>query len=1097
MKNEMIDVNEYAGVREAVEAVAKRGGGAIRFPAGVYESATIHLPSHIHLRFEEGAVLQAAETGFDEPEPTEWSAYQDFGHSHFDNSLLVAKDVEDITLSGPGLITGAGRLGAHDDGHGGKGGKLIALKEARNVVIRDLTLAEGGHFTLLANGVDGMEVSNVRIEGQRDGFNVIGCKNVLIRDSWIEGGDDALVFKSDYALGRVADSENVEVRDCDLKSKNNALQFGTETVGAFRNMRFDGIRCVRAGKAAVGILSCDGAVIEDIHFRDMVLEECPTFFFIKIADRGRRPGYEKGRDTGVIRRISFTNVEGRGPMTSRGLELTPTLMGMPHRFIEDISFTNVHLTVHGGHPAEDADVRVEDTGFFFSRFHNDVHPSHGWWMRHVANVTFTDCGVRCAQPDGRPAVAVEESRRVTFRNFTAEGTEPLNREVRVIDSEDCGVEASPGVDRVEAEPTAAQRIRALFRGFENNKREFSQAPFWFWNDALAMREISRQIDDFKLHGVYAFVIHPRAGLPRDQGWMSEEFLEMMRYAIDQATGRDMWVILYDDAMYPSGSSGGQVVEENPAYACRGFVQVDLDEASPGETVRTVKVGPEGVELADNQTLVAEVRRQSDGHRLAIVDTPVGSHIRGVHFVEDYPPRREDHKEVEEIHPPAADLLNPEAMRCFIRLVYEKFYDRFGSHFGSTIRAIFTDEPHIPGRGGYPGLDARPGTTGILEHVNAFLGYDFTPHLPCLWSDDEPDAKRHRSDYNRAIQHRLRETYYKPISDWCEAHGIALTGHPAASDDIGLLRYFQIPGQDVVLRCIEPGKPSVLTGVHSTMGKCASSAMLHRNRRRNLNEFAGAYGHELTFREYRWLALWLLIRGCNLLSPHAFYYSIRGPRIDERPRDVGPNSPWWDDYKPFAEMTGRLCWLNTDSVPICEVAILGQANRLPWESAKVCFENQIDFNYLEEEFLTRDSAVTEEGIAVGPMRYTTLVVEEGFETTPGSDAEAALERLAFAGRLVRWSPEAGESALRNALPAPVSVVPAHAGLRVRRVRKDGKMYVTLFNEGETPFVGKVEVEGLSGGILVDMDRNEVHPREPGLELELEPHACRVLAQGEAG
>ena len=92
----------------------------------------------------------------------------------------------------------------------------------------------------------------------------------------------------------------------------------------------------------------------------------------------------------------------------------------------------------------------------------------------------------------------------------------------------------------------------------------------------------------------------------------------------------------------------------------------------------------------------------------------------------------------------------------------------------------------------------------------------------------------------------------------------------------------------------------------------------------------------------------------MLIPHAFYYSIRGPRFDERPPDVGPNSSWWNDYKKFADYCRRLCWLNTDSEHICNVAILGEADRLPWRAAKVCFQNQRDFNYLE----TRDLTVAE-------------------------------------------------------------------------------------------------------------------------------------------
>jgi hypothetical protein len=83
----------------------------------------------------------------------------------------------------------------------------------------------------------------------------------------------------------------------------------------------------------------------------------------------------------------------------------------------------------------------------------------------------------------------------------------------------------------------------------------------------------------------------------------------------------------------------------------------------------------------------------------------------------------------------------------------------------------------------------------------------------------------------------------------------------------------------------------------------------------MNEFCGAFGPNFTFEEMKWLAHWLLVRGCNLLVPHAFFYSIRGPRIDERPPDVGPNNTWWPQYRPFAQATSRLCWLNTDSTHV--------------------------------------------------------------------------------------------------------------------------------------------------------------------------------------
>jgi len=622
--------------------------------------------------------------------------------------------------------------------------------------------------------------------------------------------------------------------------------------------------------------------------------------------------------------------------------------------------------------------------------------------------------------------------------------------------------------------------------------EFSQAPFWFWNDDLSEAELLRQIEDFRAHGVHGFLIHPRAGLPKSIGWLSERMIGFMRFVIERAAERDMYVLLYDEGMYPSGSSSGQVVAENPGFRTRGLVCVDLDEAQPGTEVQGVRVGSGGEpELAAGQNLVAIVRR-ANGHRIGVVDRAARegrSVIRGLHFTQEDPPRRPDHREVPENQPPGADILNPESVACFIRLVYQRYYDEFSRHFGKTVMAIFTDEPSLLARGAERGM--IPGTTGILEHVNAFLGYDFTPHLPALWYDDEPGAATYRRDYSRAVEARLEQTFYKQISEWCRTHGICLCGHPAGGDDIGPLRHFHIPGQDIVWRYIEPDKPSALEGEQSTQAKCASSAMIHLGRRRNLNEFCGAFGHSFTFEEMKWLANWLLVRGCNMLVPHAFYYSIRGPRIDERPPDVGPNNTWWPQFKPFAEATSRLCWLNTDSTHVCELAILGLNDWLPWRAAKVCFENQRDFNYLEARHLSEDARVDAEGIHIADMHYRALILEED----PPAQAGPAIDTLAKAGRIIRWNKNLDAVSLVaqiDKLIAPdVTATPESPNLRVRHVRKEDTDFYLLFNEGAGTLECRLTLSAQGRRVLLDPVGGRGEMMAGDRPVRLGGHAMQIM------
>jgi hypothetical protein len=603
-------------------------------------------------------------------------------------------------------------------------------------------------------------------------------------------------------------------------------------------------------------------------------------------------------------------------------------------------------------------------------------------------------------------------------------------------------------------------------GLSHPPNEFSVMPFWFWNDTLEAGEIIRQIDDFQQHGVDGFVIHPRVGLPRHLGWMSTGLLGFYRVAIEAARQRQMKVVLYDEGMYPSGSASGQVVAVNPDFACRCLAKIDFP---PGQTLA----------LKPGESLVAAFTRQ-DGSQLAVIDRPAQSVIRGLHYLGDGS---------EEETPPAGDILNPRAVESFIHLVYDKFFSCFQEYFGNPICAIFTDEPGLLGRSRETGL--MPGTSGILEQVERIIGYDFIPHLPALWYDDEPDAARYRKDYAYAVSLRLEETYYQPLSAWCEQHGLALTGHPAKGDDIGPLRYFHIPGQDLVWRWILPDKPSALEGPESTQAKCSSSAMLNAGRRRNANECCGAYGHEMTWEELNWLARWAFIRGVNLLIPHAFYYSVRGPRWDERPPDVGPYSSWWRRFPEYAMACRRLSWINTDSEAVCHLAILGQANNLPWRAARYCYQHQVDFNYVEARDLLDKAVVNGEGLQLAGRKYQALIVEED----PPEKFNRALAPIIEAGRLFRYSEDDPAQKITAWLeifvPVDVRVIPDAPALRIRHVVKEWQHYYMIFNEERAALDFHLEFTGIRPSHLFDEITGQAELYPVGQPFHLDGYELIIL------
>ncbi len=549
-------------------------------------------------------------------------------------------------------------------------------------------------------------------------------------------------------------------------------------------------------------------------------------------------------------------------------------------------------------------------------------------------------------------------------------------------------------------------------------KEFTPIPFWFWNDYMSEEEILRQMTEMKDKGVDGFVIHPRKGLPKEVEYLSEEYFHYVKFAVQKAKEMDMKVVLYDEAMYPSGSCRGAVVRFNPEFASKGLIK-------SGETYKMV---------------------------------PSHGTIRGVHPGED---------DGEEFAPKSADLLNPKAVAKFIELTHEVYYRELKEYFGDTIIAFFTDEPNIVGRNAIDGI--IPWSDGIMEEFKAAGGSD--DDLKYLFMSDADDSKisvteknaksTSRAIYNKVIHNRLSNSYYKQLSDWCASHKIALTGHPEKSTDIGYLRFFQMPCQDIVWRFVEPEDGHAIEGEHSTMGKCSSDSARHRGKRRNGNECFGCCGERqdpylFTEKDMRWYLNWLFVRGVNLVYPHAFYYSIREDRGDERPPEVGLNNPFWPQYHKMSDFIKRMCYLNTDSVNQTSLAILCGEDELSWQLAKPLFTNQIEFNYLERDLLA-ECRIIDGVIEIAQQQYSTLIVDSRDVELLGASQREIVDNFAKGGGKVIIvdgdnveKDNAKSASYLNEVECSISRNAMFTGdtyeLRYSHLRKGDDEFMLLDNEG---------------------------------------------------
>ncbi|HEY0623234.1 rhamnogalacturonidase [Sphingomonas sp.] len=447
-------------VNAAIDQAA-RVGGTVLIPAGRFLCFSIRLASGVTLLLAEGAVIEAADPArhagaYDLPEESHGELFQDFGHSHWRNSLIWGIGLHDIAIIGPGRIEGTGLTrdgpGARwrrDTGErplsmagmseaeiralepdaaamNGLGNKAIALKQCSRVALSGFTVAKGGHFAVLATGVEDLLIDGLTIDTDRDGIDLDCVRRARVRDCRVNTpNDDAIVLKSSHALGKAVACEDVTIEDCtvsgydlgtlldgtrgrtqqlapDRDRVTGRIKLGTESNGGFRNIVIRDCRFERS--RGLAIETVDGGVIENVRVSGLVMREVTTApLFLRLGDRRRGPA---GTGIGAIRGIVIEGVDAKG-IDHR---FAATIAGLPRAPIEDVTLRDVQLGYHGGGTLADAARRppmLADAYPEPSMF--GITPAWGLWVRCTTGVRLHQVSHKTDKPDARPEILAENA----------------------------------------------------------------------------------------------------------------------------------------------------------------------------------------------------------------------------------------------------------------------------------------------------------------------------------------------------------------------------------------------------------------------------------------------------------------------------------------------------------------------------------------------------------------------------------------------------------------------------------------------------------------------------------------------------------------
>ena len=304
-------------IQRAIEECNRAGGGRVVVPKGVFFTAAIHLKSNVNLHVSDGATLLfTRDTKRYLPLVyTRWEGVECMNYSAF----IYADGQENLALTGQGIIDGncdcehwwpwKGRTNCgwskgmvkQDDARNhlfGLGAKDVPVSERRfgegsylrpclvqfchskNILIEGVTMVNSPMFEINPILCTNVTVRKVQIKSHgpnNDGCDPDSCRDVLIEDCIFDTGDDCIAIKAGRNRdGRrvAAPSENIVIRNCEMRDGHGGLTIGSEMSGGVRNVFAENCKLNSPNLDEAMRLKTNavrGGTIENVYFRNLTI----------------------------------------------------------------------------------------------------------------------------------------------------------------------------------------------------------------------------------------------------------------------------------------------------------------------------------------------------------------------------------------------------------------------------------------------------------------------------------------------------------------------------------------------------------------------------------------------------------------------------------------------------------------------------------------------------------------------------------------------------------------------------------------------------------------------------------------------------------
>ncbi|WP_243732202.1 glycoside hydrolase family 28 protein [Pedobacter duraquae] len=426
-------------IQFAIDYISKNGGGRLVFYVGRYLTGSIHLKSNVTLQLEEGAVLLGSTNPFD---------YDRIGNT----ALIHARDLENVGITGKGMIDGQGRALANNSIAYANDGLIedilkydrtresirpmvIYFYNCVNVNIKEVILQNSACWLQTYERCKNLVVDHITVNNvafwNSDGVDVVDCDNVTITNNNIDAADDGICLKSHNEKFYC---NNILIENNTVRTSANGIKLGTAGKGGFRNIKILNNTVYNTYRSAIALQSVDGGFLEDVLVDGLKSANTGNVIFLRLGERvvGKKSTMNRISIKNVVADVPLGKADAgydyEGPIEDMPRNISPIIIaGLPGQYINDVTFSNFQISYPGAGSKFMAYIALDKLDSIpevpagypeFSMF-KEV-PAWGIYVRHAKNINFSNIKMTAEKKDYRLPIVMDDVHDAQLKKITFE-----------------------------------------------------------------------------------------------------------------------------------------------------------------------------------------------------------------------------------------------------------------------------------------------------------------------------------------------------------------------------------------------------------------------------------------------------------------------------------------------------------------------------------------------------------------------------------------------------------------------------------------------------------------------------------------------------